>query len=568
VTRRTALSPLPVLAVAAVTVAVARRQPEWALADSGGELAIEVVAGIALAVAALTVRARGPDPISGALLYGTAVAWLVPEWNSPGALGPVVFTLGMVCAYTAPALAAHALLVHGTGRLGSWAARGAVAAGYFALAGLAGVAATAAQDPSDAGCSTCPANLLAIANAPETAAALQRWGFRIGIAAMVVVVGLAAWRAWRASSAARRTVAPVLVPGFAFLGIVVAQLVHDLGRGWEGFDGVDGSLRLAQAVALIAVALGVVWRRFAARRIRHRLAGLVVDLAGAGRPGEPGTLMASALDDPTLELFFAFEGGWIDAAGSSHDLPSGGERGRTSLVQDGEVVATVVHRTGLLDDARLVEELGRAARLAIDHERLQAHQRAQLERLRATRTATVAASDAERRRLERDLHDGAQQALAALAMTIGLARGARSYGLTDELASAQGHVREALARVRAIAHAAYPAALDDAGLAAALDVLGDWRPHVELVGVPHARLDPQLETSIYFIVAALTRRPETATVDVAVDRERNEVVIGVRTAGGVELDEVEDRVGALGGRLVADETSGAGMAVRVELECA
>jgi signal transduction histidine kinase len=490
------------------------------------------------------------------------------EWDNPGALGAVVFTLGMVFAYTAPALAAHAVLVHGTGRIGSVAARVAVAVGYLGLTGMAGVAATAVQDPSDAGCGTCPTNLLALANSPDTAASLQRWGFRVGIVALALVAVVAAWRAWRASPAATRTVAPVLVPGLAFLGIVVAQLVHDLGRSWDGFDGVDGSLRLAQAVALIAVALGVAWQRFEVRRIRHRLAGLVVDLAGAGRPGELGALMAAALDDPTLELLFAFEGEWVDAAGSSRELPAGAERGRTSLVQDGEVVATVVHRPGLLDDARLVEELGRAARLAIDHERLQAHQRAQLAKLRATRTAAVAASDAERRRLERDLHDGAQQALAALAMAIGLARGARPDERADGLARAQGHVREALARVRAIAHAAYPAALDDAGLAAALDVLGDWRPHVELAGVPDARLDLQLETSVYFIVAALTRSSETATVDVSVDREREEVVIDVRTAEGLELDEVEDRVGALGGRLVVDVASDGGMAVRVELACA
>jgi signal transduction histidine kinase len=568
VTRRTALTLLPALAVAAVTVAVARRQPEWALAGSAGELTIEVVAGVALAVAALTVRARGPDPVSGALLYGAALAWLMAEWNNPGALGSIVFTLGMVFAYTAPALAAHALLVHGTGRLESPAARAAVVATYAALTGLAGVASTAALDPKAAGCAGCPGNLLAVANAPDTAATLQRWGFRVGLVALALVAALAAWRAWRASPAAARTVAPVLLPGLAFLGIVAAQLVHDLGRGWDGFDVVDASLRLAQAFALIAVALGVAWQRFAVRRMRHRLAGLVVDLAGTGRPGELGALMATALDDPMLELLFAFDGEWVDAAGSSRELPTGAERGRTSLVQDGEVVATVVHRPGLLDDARLVEELGRAARLAIDHERLQAHQRAQLAKLRATRTATVAASDAERRRLERDLHDGAQQALAALAMAIGLARGARPDERADGLTDAQGHVREALARVRAIAHAAYPAALDDAGLAAALDVLGDWRPHVELTGVPDARLDPQLETSVYFIVAALTRRPETATVDVSLGREREEVVIDIRTAEGLELDEIEDRVGALGGRLLVDGIPGGGMAVRVELACA
>ena len=566
--RRSWLLMLPVLAVASVTVAVAHRQPEWALAGSPGELAIEVSAGIALALAALVIRARGPDPRSAALLYGASIAWLVAEWNNPGALGAVVFTLGMVFTYTAPALVGHAVLVHGTGSAGSLAGRVGVAAGYLGLTVVAGVAATAAREPSESGCSTCPANLISLTDAPEAARWLERWGLRIGIAALAVVAAIAVWRAWHARPAARRTVVPVLVPGLALLAVVVVQQVHDLGRGWDGFDRVDESLRLAEGLALIAVALGVAWHRFAARRVRHRLAGLVVDLADAVRPGELGGLMATALGDPTLELLFAFEGGWVDAAGVSRALPPSTGRGHTSLVQDGQVVAVVLHRPGLLDDTRLVEELGRAARLAIDHERLQSHQRAQLARLRATRTATVAAGDAERRRLERDLHDGAQQSLAALAMAIGLARGARSDGRVERLAVAQAHVREALDRVRAMAHAAYPAALDDAGLAAALDVLGDWRPQVELAGVPEARLDHELETSVYFIVAALTRGSYGAVVDVGIDREREHVVIDVRTAGGVELGEVEDRVGALGGRLAVDGTSGGGMAVRVELACA
>ena len=567
-TRRSALLMLPVLAVAALTVAVARREPEWALAGSPGALALEVSAGVALAVAALVIHARGPDARSGPLLYGTAIAWLVAEWNNPGALGPVVFTLGMVFAYSAAALAGHAVLLHGTRRLGSLAARIAVAAGYVGLTGVAGLAATAAREPSDAGCRTCPANLLAVANAPEAARWLERWGFRIGIAALAAVMLLSVWRVWRASPAARRRIGPVVVPAVAFLAIAAAQLVYDLGRGWAGFDRADESLRLAEGLALAAVALGVAWERFAARRMRHRLAGLVVDLADAVRPGELRGLMAVALDDPTLELLFPFEGGWVDAAGVSRSPPTSAERGQTSLVQDAEVVARVIHTPGLLDDARLVDELSRAARLAIDHERFQAQQRAQLARLRATRTATVAAADAERRRLERDLHDGAQQALAALALAIGLARGARRDGQAEHMAVAQAQVRAALGRVRAIAHAAYPAALDEAGLAAALDVLGDWREHVELTGVPKARLDHDLETSVYFIVAALSRGSEGAVVDVSLDGRHEYVVIDVHTADAVPLGEVEDRVGALGGRLDVEETPGGGMAVRVELACA
>ena len=559
---------LPVLAVAALTVAVARREPWWALAGSPGALALEVSSGVALAVAALVIRARGADARSAALLYGTAVAWLVAEWSNPGAFGPVVFTLGMVFAYSAAALAGHAVLVHGTGRLRSLAERTAVAAGYVGLTGVAGLAATAAREPSDAGCSTCPANLLAVANAPEAARWLERWGLRIGIAALAAVMLLTIWRAWRASPAARRSTAPVALPAIAFLALTGAQMVHDLGRGWDGFDRTDESLRLAEGLALAAVAFGVAWERFAARRLRHRLARLVVDLADAVRPGELRGLMAAALDDPTLELLFPFEGGWVDAAGISRNPPTLAERGQTSLVQDAAVVARVIHTPGLLDDARLVDELGRAARLAIDHERLQAHQRAQLARLRGTRTATVAAADAERRRLERDLHDGAQQALAALALAIGLARGARPDAQAEHTAVAQAHVRAALERVRAIAHAAYPAALDEAGLAAALDVLGDWRQHVELTGVPQARLDHDLETSVYFIVAALSRGSEGAVVDVSLDAGHEHVVIDVQTDDGVPLGEVEDRVGALGGRLDVEETPGGGMAVRVELACA
>jgi signal transduction histidine kinase len=129
-------------------------------------------------------------------------------------------------------------------------------------------------------------------------------------------------------------------------------------------------------------------------------------------------------------------------------------------------------------------------------------------------------------------------------------------------------VRAALERVRAIAHAAYPAALDEAGLAAALDVLGDWRQHVELTGVPKARLDHELETSVYFIVAALSRGSEGAVVDVSLDPGHEHVVIDVHTADGIPLGEVEDRVGALGGRLDVENTPDGGMAVRVQLACA
>jgi signal transduction histidine kinase len=568
VTRRTAMALLPVLAVAAMTLVVARRQPEWALADSTGALSVEIAAGLALAVAGAVVMSRGPDSRSGALLCGAAAAWLIAEWDNPGAPGGIVFTLGMALGVAAPALLAHALLVHGSGRLGTTAARLAVGAAYAGLAVLAGTAATLVADPAASGCGSCPPNLLRVADAPDAVAWLERWGLRLGAAALAFAAVLVLWRAWRASPAARRTIAPVLVPGVVFLGLVVAQQVHDLRRGWAGTDQLDDALRLAESVALLAVALGVGWQRLAARRMRGRLAGLVVEMTDAVRPGGLRDLIAAALDDPTLELLYPFEGVWIDPAGRQGTLPTSEVRGITSLVHNDAVAAVVVHRPGLLDDARLVEELGRAARLAIDHERLQAQQRAQLERLRAARTAIVAATDAERRRLERDLHDGAQQALAALAMAIGVARGAAEGEHAERMAHAQNHVRAALDGVRALAYATYPAALDEAGLAAALDVLSDWQANVELGALPEGRLDPALEASAYFIVAALTRTDGDAMVDVNIHHEPAQLVIDVRAGAPPELTEVEDRVGALSGQLAVNQTPAGDTHVQVGLPCA
>ena len=567
-TRRTAVTLLAVLAVAAMTLVVARQQPEWALVDSAGALSVEIAAGLVLAVAGAVVIARGPDSRSGALLCGAAAAWLIAEWNNPGAPSAIFFTIGMVLGMAAPALLAHALLVHGSGRLGTVAARVAVGGAYAGLALLAGIGSTLVTGPGAGGCSSCPRNLLRIADAPDAAAWLERWGLRFGAAALTAAAVLVGWRLWRATPAARRTVAPVLLPGGVFLGLVVAHQVHDLGRGWVGTDQLDQTLRLAEGVALVAVALGVGWQRLAARRIRGRLAGLVVEMTGAVRPGGLRDLISAALDDPTLELLYPFEGGWIDPTGRQEVLPTSEARAVTSLVQDDEVAAVVIHTPGLLDDPRLVEELGRAARLAIDHERLQAQQRAHLKRLSAARTAIVAAADAERRRLERDLHDGAQQALAGLAMAIGVARGSARGEHAERMALAQHRVRAALDGVRALAHATYPAALDEAGLAAALDVLSDWQANVELGALPEGRLNHPLEAGAYFIVAALTRTDGDAIIDVNVHREPAQLSIDVRTGAPPDLAEVQDRVGALSGRLAVDETPAGDIYVRVQLPCA
>jgi signal transduction histidine kinase len=477
-----------------------------------------------------------------------------------------VFTVGLLGAELAPAVVAHAALAHGRDPRPAALERLAIGAAYVGSGVLLGLAPTLVTDPRGEGCAACPSNVALLVDAPGVATSLQRWGMWCAAGALTAAGALALARLRRATVAQRRALAPVVVPSVAFLGVVVARYVHDLSRGFAAIDAVDRDLRLAEGAALLGIAAGVAWQRLAARRMRARLARVVVEMATAARPGELGKLLAAALDDPTLEILYALDGGWVDPDGRSRPLPEAPDRQCTSLARDGEVVAVVVHRRGLLDDPQLVESLGQSARLAVDHERLQAHLRAQLERLRVARTAIVAAADDERRRLERDLHDGAQQGLAGLAMAIGLARATGDDATGTQMSSAQAHVRTALDRVRTIAHSIYPAALSDAGLAAALDVLAEWRPHVELGDLPAGRFDPALEAGAYFVVAALTRSPAPAAVSASIVGDG--LVLEIRTARPGELAEVQDRVGALDGRLAVGALPDGETHVRVELACA
>ena len=151
------------------------------------------------------------------------------------------------------------------------------------------------------------------------------------------------------------------------------------------------------------------------------VARLVLDIGAAPAPGELRAPRRHARR-PRAELLHASKrDGWT-TTGRAVESPAAGDRAVTLVRAGGEDVLAVVHRRGLLDDPQLVDELATTARLAIDHERLQAAHRARLAELRASRVRIVAAADRERRALERDLHDGAQQRLVTLGLSIRLAR--------------------------------------------------------------------------------------------------------------------------------------------------
>jgi len=210
----------------------------------------------------------------------------------------------------------------------------------------------------------------------------------------------------------------------------------------------------------------------------------------------------------------------------------------------------VRHREGLLDDPALIEEITRAARLPLANERLRADAQARLALLQASRKRIVAAADAERQRLERNLLDGAQQRLVSLAVAV---RAARTADGRDPVAfdEAQQALTSALAELRVIARGIYPLVLAEMGLAAAIEALAETAPIPLRVGeLPRERFDAVVEATAYFVVAETAHDPAASRVTIGARREGDTLTLAVTTdAPTLDLTRLSDRVGAAGGTI-------------------
>src|SRR5262249_30478961 len=209
-------------------------------------------------------------------------------------------------------------------------------------------------------------------------------------------------------------------------------------------------------------------QRRSARREKRTVADLVVRL-GEAEPGQVRGLIASTLGDQSLELglWYRENEPWVDEEGRDLELPAA--RGVTFLGRD---LAVLVHDPRLLEHPELLESVGSAARLALENEQLQAALRAQLTEARESRERIVRRGDEERRRLERDLPDGAPQRLLGLGMALQvLQTHTLDVDAGASLAKVTSQLRHALNELRELARGIYPAILADQGLASALTSL-------------------------------------------------------------------------------------------------
>jgi signal transduction histidine kinase len=554
------------------SVLIARSEPEASLAGASVAAQVALVAtGWALLGCGLVASSRRPASRFGMLAALAGCAWLLDEFNNPGGGSALAVTVGLVAYAACPPLVAHAALGYPDGRLSGRLEHAAVALAYISALLLLGLLPALAYDPAAEGCSQCPQNLLAVTDAPGMVDALDMLGLVLGLLSAVALAALAIRRIVGSTSAARLLKAPVLVAAAVYLALVAADYVHGLGRGFLSNDDVDKRLWLGQAAALLTLVLGVVLAWVREWRARTAVARLVVELGETPAPGELRDALGQALADPGLELVYPLsDENYVDARGRPVRRPQADGRAVTPLLRGGNVVAVLIHKAELLDDPGFVEEVGRAATLALEHERLQAEVRAQLDQLRASRSRTVAAGDAERRRLERDLHDGAQQRLVVLSLALRLLRAELSGAAAGRVDAADAELRHALEDLRSLARGIYPAVLADEGLASALASLGEsGRVPIVVREAPYERLGPAVEAAAYFLVAEIAKR-NVSSVAVRATVNGSRLFVEVDAAGTLEAElvDIEDRIGALDGELTVERTPVGRTTVRAELPCA
>jgi signal transduction histidine kinase len=396
---------------------------------------------------------------------------------------------------------------------------------------------------------------------------------------VAVLAGLARhWR--RASPTLRRALQPIIVAAPLQLAITLAW--HLVDADTAGL----GNLRALLEHPIVGLAGLIFPVGFLLGLLRSRLArGSIADLAlelGRGVPlGGLRATLARALRDPTLVLAYpaASGAGFVDPDGQSIEIPGEAvpDRGIARLERDGETLAVLAYDPALdQEDPGRVGAVASMARLALENERLAAQVRAQLEEVRASRARIVEAGNAERRRIERDLHDGAQQRLVALAMRLDQAREG-SVGAATLIDETTAELLRAVREVRDLARGLHPTILTDAGLAAAVEALAERTPFPVTVAVTEARFPPEIEAAAYYVIAegltniARYAGATEARVEATADGGLLVVTVTDNGRGGADpsagsgLRGLVDRLAAIDGELQITSAAGDGTTLTATL---
>ena len=487
---------------------------------------------------------------------------------------PPLFTLGVAFDLAAAVLFLHVFLAFPTGRLSGRVERTLVAAGYFTAFGLQLVGMALGGFGPD--------NLARLVDAPHAAELLLR-GQLLALGALALAgLGVLAARRRRSGPPLRRPVA-LLVESFALALVTLACLYISIALGLPCGLPVVETVRRATFFAIGLGPLAFLAGLLDARLARSAVGDLFVALRDQSGPAGLRDALARALRDPSLTLAYWLPEYGLYADGDARPVAlAGGADGRAATLVDreGAPVAALLHDAALLEDPGLLEAVAAAAAIALENARLSIELRARLDELKGSRARIVEAGDAERRRLERNLHDGAQQRLVGVAMQLRLLQ-SRIRQDPDGAAAIAGAVSEevsqSLTELRDLARGLHPAVLEH-GLAAALNALAARSPVPTTVCVEApAALSGAGELAAYFVaseaLANVAKYSGATTATVSVRRHGDGVRLaiaddgigGADAARGSGLRGLGDRVAALDGRLLVDSPPGGGTVVTAEL---
>jgi signal transduction histidine kinase len=520
------------------------------LTESAITAIVELIAGWGLVAVGLETVRRARRPRLGYVLAVAGIAWFLPEWSDPAVGVPTAFTVGLAFAWLYPAVVGHALFaIGGTARPAHLDRF--VAIGYVLFGAGLGIVPALGFDPRAVGCGFCPSNLIEIGDVPALVDGSTRVATGLAVAWSAIVVLVLAARLAAPGPGSRSVRATTLVPGVGFFVLVAIALGRTLVQPVPATDETDHLLRLGQSIALVALALGVASEWFRAWQSRARVARVVADLAESPPIGGLRDHLARILRDSELELAYPIGNGQlVDFRGRPVDSWSARPGRRTTpIIRAGSMVALIEHDADVLQASDEVDEVVAAARLGLEHERLQANARAQLDALRAARRRIVEAGDDHRRQLERDLHDGAQQQLIALSIALRFVdRDPETGGWIDD---ATAELRLAMDDLRGVAHGIYPAVLGDEGFASAVDALAEASTvPLTIEEMVEERFHAAIEVAAYHVVADAVRGGR-GPLRLRARRTEAQLVVEV-TAQHIPEDvaeEIADRVGAVDGSL-------------------
>lgn len=543
---------------------------------SGLAAALVLVAGLSLVVGGLVATSVRTTCRLGELSIFAGFAWFAPVWEGWYGGPTLVRSLGMLASGLTFAILFHLILEYPGGRPKPRIDRVLITAVYVEVA-LVALGRALFRDPFfDPSCwSNCTDNVFLVRSVPSLARGIvltDRW---FTVAAVTVVTCVCAWRVATGSRSARWALLPILVSTIVLGGAIWGRAIALQRTPLEApADPVFIAIFATGAVSVLLIALAVVWAVVRIGLQRRAVAGIVADLDELPAPGTLGAALARAVGDPELRIAYWLPESdrFVDASGTTVTEPTSRPgRSVTTLVREDRRVAVVSHAATLPE---LQPELGTAVRLGLENERLQAGVLAHLEELRASRARIVETGDAERRRLERDLHDGAQQRLLALSYDIRMALAAVEAEHDEPTASllreALDQAQTALAELRELAHGIYPAILVEAGLGPALETLADAAVlPVRIRKSVERRYPAVVEAAVYLVVAEGIQDAAgrgATLVTVAIDGDDARIAVTVEDDGSErasDLVALADRIGAVGGDLHVDWTR-----LRGDIPCA